>query len=357
MHFIAPTRFLLAGWLASGCAPGGGAGWPLTSETGPTGVEIVDGDFAWSELSPPEPDGGFFRIERGADGALWFVGRKAGRWDGADFTVWELDAAGVPAENFHFADTLAVLGPNDVWACGTALWHFDGDAWTERTALAGAAVTNPTPLESNRCEVATDGTTTFVYLNAQLYAVEGDALVLRPQPENPNNLSSIAVIDGEVYGTSNLGLDPVLWARDGNSFFSVGRDSFADGAFCVTESAWPALPECISANLAVEELPWIGGDLDASFADSILPTGLAHGDTADWVVSEGRLEAGEREDVDPPTEAVTALPFGFLVRTADGQAHALPDRFYNLETYRIAEVGGELFVTTSSGGVLHGEAR
>ncbi len=346
--------------LCAACGLGGdGGGWPLAPETGPTGVEVVDGDFSWSQLSPAEPDGGFFRIEHGADGSLWFIGRKAARWDGAEFLIWPLAAEGAPAEGFHFAETLAVLAADDVWACGTAIWHFDGTVWTEVTFLADAAVVPPTPVDSNRCEVATDGTATFVNLNHQLYEVVGDALVSRPPATDPFGapVHSIAVIDGAVHGVTALDLDPTLWDRDGNTFYSVGADIFSgEGAFCMTEAVWPAAAACVTPNLAMAELPWIGGYLDANEADTVLRTGFAHGDTADgWIVAQGRLEPGEG-DLEAPTEAVPLLPFGFLVRAADGEIHTLPDRFYNLETYRVAELGGELFVTTSGGAVHHGVA-
>lgn len=41
----------------------------------------------------------------------------------------------VPAPTFLTAYTIWVAGENDVWLGGSAIWHFDGTAWTESAAL------------------------------------------------------------------------------------------------------------------------------------------------------------------------------------------------------------------------------
>src|SRR5690606_36380692 len=94
----------------------------------------------------------------------WAFGRQVTRWKDGELTRYPLEAAGVPGppDLQHYAETFALLSPTDLWVCGSALWHFDGTAWTEKTSLLSGAVAEPDERHFNRCEVATDGITTFV---------------------------------------------------------------------------------------------------------------------------------------------------------------------------------------------------
>lgn len=360
--------------LVAGCAPGSkraDGGFVPSAATGPAGVEVVDGTYHWTALSEAEPDGAVYRVEVRAANDVWFVGSDLRHWDGQTLKRFALEARGLPGwpDYAHYANTLAVLGANDVWLCGSALWHFDGAAVTERTALIPGAAADPTPLAYNACEIATDGTSTFLAAallgqsqSPATYQLQGATLqpLDRAPPLGTYGPASLLVVhQGQLYvvgsgafgpnnvtpGPSGLRQAGVLWARKGAELVSV-----SDGQNSLLAFLGASIPGDFTetAPMPRTTLPWLHSNYASirglgDSGEGILLTGLAMGETdGAWCLAQGIGDSRE---------------FGFILRAQGGQVTLLPDRFQGLETFRIAEAGGQLLVTTSGGAIFQGVRR
>ncbi|MBI5502807.1 MAG: putative metal-binding motif-containing protein [Deltaproteobacteria bacterium] len=63
---------------------------------------------------------------------VWGGGAGVLRWAGGDMTWQALTAGAWAAQLTHMWGS----GPDDVWAVGNGVWHFDGSTWTQDTTLA-----------------------------------------------------------------------------------------------------------------------------------------------------------------------------------------------------------------------------
>jgi hypothetical protein len=342
-------------------------------------VELRDGDLHWEVISEPVFGGGVVSISALAADDVWFFGRDVQHWDGLTVTRMPLVATGVPREPdlAHFAETAVFFDSTNIWAAGTALWHYDGTAWTENTELFPEAVEG-----FNRYEIAGDQTHLAVFLNTYLYGFEGlfspVGAVLPPEGAFsgighvpgylPFSSTRLFVANG-VLGAVGTGINDAatltvtpclqnegpLWSQWGTQFYSflsggIGQGGSGD-SMVLTRAVIPKDFE-EAGRVLLSDLPGVESDLRAFIGP---PRSPYEGDeNVSRMVGIAAFDGGAFYAVrgtDPDGE------FTFLIKLEDGVARVMPDRIYGMESYALGVAGENVFLATAGGAILMGSPK
>ena len=311
-----------------------------------------------------------------ADDDVWFFGRDVQHWNGQTMTRMPLVAVGTPREPdlAHFAETSVFFDSTNIWAAGTALWHFDGTAWTEKIGIFPEAVEG-----FNRYEIAGDSTHLAVYLTAvdHLFAqlLSHDGLPLPPEaafgeighlPGYLPYASTRLFVSNGVLGVVGKGVNDVntlsitpclqnegpLWSQSGTQFYSFLNGNVEPGpgpdSLVLTQGIVPGNFE-EAGRVMLVDLPGVDsvvrggvGPPASGEANMSRMVGIAAFDGGAFYALRGTDSDGE---------------FTFLIKLEDGVASVLPDRIYGFESYALGLAGENVFLATAGGAILMGSPK
>lgn len=374
----AVTAALLA-LATAACTPGplsgdGGGTSPLLVIDGKPvlgNVAVVDGAYTWTAVRPPKAGAQVYAIVPvpGTSDA-WLLGTAIERWNGSAVTArFEVPEVTIPRPGLGVLDSAAVIAPNDIWACGSHLMHFDGTTWTDETARLGLNL----PSVPGGCFVAGPSAGRVHVLGSGLWTIENGVITALPdvnftdestgstlmsnsgfawRPSNAIRNCLVALPTGQV-GILGLGI-----VKPVNNQLQVQRQWRMDGMSCKHARFGDTLYLLQSANdapvkraeLASEWVTWATLSKSAAEAQGLqsLWTGGAPGFLA---AHAGGVVLGVQ------SATTQAIDFGLLIDVSGPTPTYLADRFYGYRFFAAQLDATGLLVAVQGGGLFKGVKR